>query len=333
MRFYNIEYLWILLIIPALIAILIASAYLRRKSSDRIGVPKTLNRILSLVNPTGRLLRSILFLASLLFIILALARPQYHGGIEKIELRGGRVIVALDVSLSMLAQDFQPNRIEKAKREIFNLLSLVKAQTLGLIVFSGEAFVLCPPTIDFSAFKMFLDISNVGMISDTGTNLEDAINKSANLLLEDAAAEKAIILFTDGESFGGDAIKAAEAAAKNGIRVFAVGVGSLNGRPIPDVYSNSLKKDDGGEIVISKLNSEYLNSLAKAGNGKYYAATPGESEINDLYSEIKGLKGQEKENKFRTIYDEKYHWFLLPGILLMGASFFMPARRVFNEGI
>jgi Ca-activated chloride channel family protein len=229
----------------------------------------------------------------------------------------------------MLAQDFQPNRLEKAKREIIDLVEMLQAQTLGLVVFAGEAFVQCPPTIDYSAFRLVLDVAGVGMISDTGTDIMDAIEKSAELLDDDSPVDKAIIIFTDGESFEGDAKKAASEAAKKGIKVYTVGVGSTKGRPVPDIKSGSesLKKNNDGEIIVSRLNLEELTAIASAGNGKFYRATPGSRELDDIYADIKGLQGEEKDTKFRTLYTEKYKWALLPGVVFITLSFLIPVAR------
>ena len=326
MRLFYPENLWALLILPAILIFVLLIRARRNKIIGALGKPSTISRLIHSVDSMPKVLSLVLFLTGLAFVIGSMARPQYPGGMEKIEARGGRIIVALDVSASMLAQDFQPDRLAKAKREITNLLDMLKAQTTGLIVFSGEAFILCPPTVDYSAFKMFLDIAEVGLISDTGTNIADAIEKATKLLLDDSNVDKAIVVFTDGESFEGDAIKASSDAAKNNIKIFTVGIGSQTGRPIPDLNSGALKKSDEGEIVISRLNSEQLTGIAENGNGKYFAATPGEREIEDLYSEIKGLRGDEREKKFRTLYDEKYRWFLIPGLLSIMASMFIPSR-------
>jgi Ca-activated chloride channel family protein len=254
--------------------------------------------------------------------------------VEKIETRGGKIVIALDLSLSMLVPDFQPNRLEKAKREIIDLVEMLKAQTLGLVIFAGEAFVQCPPTIDYSAFRLFLDVADVGMISDTGTNIEDAITESVKLLDDESPVDKAIVAFTDGESFEGNAKEAASEAAKKGIKVYTVGIGSTKGRPIPDIATGgeSLKKNKEGEIIVSSLNVEELSEIASAGKGKFYRATPGGKEVEDIFADIKGLQGEEKEKKFRTLYNEKYKWALLPGIIFISLSLLVPiSRRNMND--
>lgn len=329
MRFYAPIYLWFLIGIPVLAGLLLLHGRFRRSASRKIGNRETVSRLFGRVNSPARNASILLLMAGVAFIVLALARPQYPGGVEKIEARGGKVVVALDVSLSMLAQDFQPDRLEKAKREIVDLLDKLRAQTVGLVIFAGEAFVQCPPTIDYSAFRMFLDVASVGMISNTGTNLADAISVSTQLLDDSSPVDKAIIVFSDGESFEGDALKAAEEASKKGIKVYTVGVGSATGRPIPvaETSTGMLKKNRDGEIVISRLDAEALTMIAQKGNGKFFRATPGEGEIDDIYADIKGLKGEEKEQKFRTFYNEKYRWLLLPGIALIGLALFVPTSR------
>jgi len=328
MRFYSSGYLYLLLALPILLAMALLSGKIRRARSNKIGNPDTIERLLGRLHLANINLATIIFLTGMAFIIAAMARPQYPGGVERVEARGGKVVIALDISLSMLAQDFQPNRLEKAKREIIALVEKLKAQSMGLVVFAGEAFVQCPPTIDYSAFRLFLDVASVGMISDTGTDLADAINVSTVLLDDGSNVDKAIVIFTDGETFEGDPEKAASGAADKGIRVYTVGVGSHSGRPIPEMKGSSgLKKNSEGEIVISRLNEELLSRIAEKGNGKFYRATPGESELDDIYADIKGLKGEEKESKFRTIYAEKYRWFLLPGLALVAAASFIPISR------
>lgn len=329
MRFYDPDMLWLYAAVPVMLVLLFIRARVRFRAIKKIGDPATIMRLSGNVDHRARNLSFILLTLGIVFLIGALARPQYPGGVEKVETRGGKIVIALDVSLSMLAADFQPNRLEKAKREILDLIAKLKAQTAALVVFAGEAFVQCPPTVDYSAFRLFLDIADVGVISDTGTDLADAIDESVKLLDDGSLVDKAIIIFTDGETFEGDARKAASEAAKKDIRVFTVGVGSATGRPIP-VGSNGdggLKKDRQGQIVISRLNVEELTAIAEEGHGRFYRATPGEAELDDIYADIKRLKGEEKEKKYRILYDEKYRWLLWPAIAFVSASFFIPQRK------
>jgi Ca-activated chloride channel family protein len=329
MRFYQPEFLWFYLALPLFLVLFLIMARIRRRNLRKIGRLDTLGKLMGAGNGAARSFQMLLLVLGLVFAVAALARPQYPGGVEKIETTGGKIVIALDVSLSMLAEDFQPDRLSKAKREIIDLLDKLKAQSAGLVVFAGEAFVQCPPTVDYSAFRLFLDVAEVGIISDTGTDLADAIEVSRELLDDDSPVDKAIVIFTDGETFEGDARKEASEAARQGIKVYTVGVGSAVGRPIPESaeHGGKLKKDDEGELVISRLNVEELNDIARAGGGKFFKATPGEDEIDEIYADIKGLEGEEKEKKYRTLYNEKYKWLLLPGVAFLAVAFFMPSGR------
>ncbi len=329
MRFLQYRFFWLLLGGPLVILLILTMGKLRKRSKSKIGLPATIEKLTAVVNRKAVGISILSLIAGLCLVIAALARPQYPGGMEKVEATGGKIVIALDLSLSMLAEDFQPNRLAKARREIIDLLDKLKAQSTGLVVFAGEAFVQCPPTVDYSSFRMFLDVADVGMISDTGTDIADAIDVSLQLLDDDSPTDKAIVIFTDGESFEGDARGKASEARKRDIKVYTVGVGSTAGRPIPAGIDGKgqLKKDNSGEIVLSRLNIEELEAIARDGGGKFYQATPGEKEIDDIYADIKGLEGEEKEKKYRTLYDEKYKWLLLPGIILVAAAFFMPVGR------
>ncbi len=328
MRFYYHDYLALYLAIPVIAILLFALARYRRKITGKLGDLNTVKRLLMSVNNRSAAAAGILWFAGVVFVIGALARPQYPGGVEKVEVTGGKIVVALDVSLSMLAPDFQPTRLDKAKRQIIDLLDKLKAQTVGLVIFAGEAFVQCPPTSDYSAFRMFLDVAEVGMISDTGTDLADAINKAAELLDDTSPVDKAVIVFTDGETFEGNAKNAASEAYKKGIKVYTVGVGSTSGRPLPDDSSGGgLKKNRDGEIIISRLNEDELTDVAADGGGKFYRSTPGNTELDNIFADVKGLQGEEKETRFKVLYAEKYKWLLLPGIALLSLACFIPQDR------
>jgi Ca-activated chloride channel family protein len=263
-------------------------------------------------------------------MILALARPQYGSELIKIKSTGTEVIIALDASLSMLAGDFYPNRIDKAKREILTLVDNLPGESVGLIIFTGQAFVQCPLTIDTGALKMFLDVVRVGIISDTGTNLERAIEKAVESFTPDTQADKVLVIFTDGESQEGDALTVAE-KYKDDFRIFTVGVGTAQGEPIPmrapDGSVEGYKKSEDGQTVISKLNESLLQEIAETSGGSYYRATPGEQELKTIIQKIKRMEKGETEGNYRRLYDEKFQYFLVPGIILMGLALFIRERK------
>jgi Ca-activated chloride channel family protein len=330
LRFLNQNALYILLAIPLLVALYVIGSWLIKKRLARLGGLKISDLVESGLSFSRRRLKYMLSLLGLAFMILALARPQYGSELVKVKTTGSQVMIALDVSLSMLAGDFYPNRIEKAKREIISLVEKLPGENIGLIAFTGQAFVQCPLTVDQGAFRMFLDVVNVGLISDTGTDIEKAIERAAESFPAESQADKVLIIFTDGEDQQGDAVAAAK-KYKDQFRIFTVGVGTPKGEPIPmrsqDGSVDGYKKDESEQLVISKLNQELLAEVASTSNGVSYLATPGEEEIKSLVSDIKGLKKGKSEGSFRRIYKEEYQYFLIPGIIFMALGMCIGERK------
>ena len=330
MRFLNANMLYLLLFIPALVIIFVAGSSLVKSRLRKLGGSQIDRLAQRAVSGGRRRLRFILIMISLTLMIFALARPQYGSELIKIKSTGTEVMIALDASLSMMAGDFYPNRLAKAKREISSLVDNLPGESVGLVIFTGEAFVQCPMTIDHSAFRMFLDLVNVGIISDTGTDIEKAIDKAAAAFSEQTKADKVLVIFTDGESQEGDAAEAAK-KYEGQFRIFTVGVGTAQGEPIPvraeDGTIDGYKKDQDGQTVISKLNEQLLQEIASATDGASYRATPGEQELKSIIQKIKHMDKGETEGNFRRLYEEKYQYFLIPGILFFAAALFIGERK------
>jgi Ca-activated chloride channel homolog len=330
MRFLNQNVLYLLLAIPLFVGLYLFGSQLIKKRLSRLGGRQIVELVETNLSSSKRRLKYMLSLIGVAFMIVALSRPQYGSELVKVKTTGSQVMIALDVSLSMLAGDFYPNRIDKAKREIISLVEKLPGENIGLIAFTGQAFVQCPLTVDQGAYRMFLDVVNVGMISDMGTNIENAIEKAAESFPPESQADKVLIIFTDGEEQQGDGVAAAK-KYKDNFRIFTVGVGTPKGEPIPmrnpDGSVEGYKKDESGQLVISKLNQDLLASIASTSNGVSYLATPGEEEIKSLISEIRGLKKGENEGSFRRIYKEEYQYFLIPGILFMALGMLIGERK------
>ncbi len=329
MRFVNENALYLLLTLPIFAFIFLLGGGIVRRKLKLLGGSAIAGLVGAGRSEARRMMRNLLFLFGLGLLILALARPQYGSELVKIKTSGSHVMVALDVSLSMLAADFYPNRLEKARREILALLDKLPAENFGLIAFSGQAFVQCPLTADHSAVKMFLNIIKVGIISDTGTNIEKAIETAAGCFPADDA-DKVLVIFTDGENQDGDAVGAAR-KYKDDFRIFTIGVGTSKGEPIPirnaDGSIADYKKDSSGQLVLSKLNQQLLADIAETASGSTYIATPGEHEIDELADRIRGFKKGETEGTFKRIYNEVYQYFLIPGLFMMVAAMFIGERR------
>jgi len=330
MRFLNQDILYLLLLAPLFVIIFIIGTKLVKNRLARLGGIQINRMVKKSFSGRRRRLKFILILISLILMVTALARPQYGSELIKIKSTGTEVMIALDVSLSMLAGDFYPTRIDKAKRQIITLVENLPGESIGLVAFSGQAFVQCPLTVDHGAFRMFLDVVKVGIISDTGTDIEKAIEKAAESFSPESPADKVMVIFTDGETHAGDPVAAAE-KYRDQFRIFTVGVGTAQGEPIPmmapDGSIDGYKKNENDETVVSKLNEQLLKEVALASGGSAYRSTPGEQELKSIVKKIKKMEKGETEGNFRRLYDEKYQYFLIPSIIFMAMAMFISERR------
>jgi Ca-activated chloride channel family protein len=244
---------------------------------------------------------------------------------------GVDIVIALDCSHSMLAQDFKPSRLEKAKQEMNGLISRMRGDRVGLVAFAGVAFIQCPLTLDYSAAGMFLDIMDENLIPRPGTAVGDAIRTSIAAFNQKERKYKVLILLTDGEDHGSDPLKAAEEAAAEGIRIYTIGIGSVQGEPVPVKNKRGMvtgyKKDREGSVVVSKLDQTTLQKIALTTGGKYYHATSGEMELEKIYSEISKMEKKELEGKLMTQYEDRYQIFIFLAIVCLTIEFLLSERR------
>ena len=272
-----------------------------------------------------------LMLLGVFFLLFSLARPQLGTKLTLMKREGVDIIIAMDVSLSMLAEDIKPNRLEKAKQEINGLISRMKGDRVGLVAFAGVPFVQCPLTLDYSAAKMFLDIIDVNLIPQPGTALGDAVRASIKAFNQKERKYKVLILLTDGEDHDSDPLGAAEEASKEGIRIYTIGIGSVQGEPIP-IKDNrgqvtGFKKDKEGSVIVSRLDEVTLQKIALTTGGKYYHATSGEMELDKIYDEISKMEKKELEGKLLTQYEDRYQYFLLLSVVFLTIEFLLSERR------
>ena len=268
MRFANPEYLYLLILLPVMIMLFVYSNYRRKKNLNRYGDPQ----LLKMLMPATAVLRNRIsfwftFFA-LALIVVVLARPQFGAKKETVTTRGVEVVVALDISNSMLADDIYPNRLEKAKRLIKRLAEQLKGNKMALVVFAGDAYVQLPITDDFISIEMFLESISTNLVSRQGTDIGAAINMASRCFTPNEKIGKAIVLITDGENHEGGAEEAALKASENGYKVFILGIGTAKGGRIPTGGGNFLRDRD-GQVVVTKLNEEMAMNIAKAGNGLY----------------------------------------------------------------
>jgi len=275
--------------------------------------------------------KALLLLLGLAFVCVALARLQFGTHLEMLKRQGLDIIVALDVSNSMLAADYKPNRLEKAKQEVRSIITRLRGDRIGLVVFAGEAYVQCPLTLDYAAAEMLLSIMDQNTVSIQGTSIVSAIEAAQRAFTKEEKKHKVLLLLTDGENHEGDPVEAASAARRDGIKIYTVGIGSPSGEPIPVLNRKGeqvgFKKDPAGEVIVTKLDEATLQKIALETGGKYYHATAGELELDRIFDEISKLEKKELEGTLVTRYDDRFQWPLLLAIMLVVGEFFLSERR------
>jgi Ca-activated chloride channel family protein len=317
-----------LFLLAILLALLIRQ---KRVLVARLGAPELIAKLSAAVNRRGRRWRLALWFLALAFLIVALARPRWGSQVEYVERQGVEIMVVLDISESMLAEDLKPNRLERAKLEINELMDRLEGNELGLVLFSGAAFVQFPLTSDFNTARMFLEAANPGIISKPGTAVAEAINIAKTGFNQERATQKVIILLTDGEDHEGDVFAAAEEAANESILIYAIGFGSSDGEPIPQ-YGGlgelvGYKKDRNGEVVLTRLDETTLQQLAFMTNGRYYRAAADGREVGFLASAINKLQTTELEGRFETRRVERFQWFVAMAIACLVIGELIPDRK------
>lgn len=275
--------------------------------------------------------KALLLLLGLTLVVVTLARLQFGTHMEMLKREGIDVMVALDVSNSMLAQDMKPNRLEKAKQELRSIIDRLKGDRIGLIAFAGEAFVQCPLTLDYGAARMLLGAMDNSSVSIQGTSIKSALNVAVTSFEQQEKKHKVLLLLTDGEDLEGGAEEAADEASKAGIKIYTVGIGNPNGEPIPvlDRSGNQVgfKKDESGQVIISRLDEMTLQKIALATGGKYYNASAGEIELDRIFDDIGKMEKKELEGTLVTRYDDRYQWPLLLALLCIVGEFFVSERK------
>ncbi len=297
---------------------------------QRFGHLEIIKRIMPGFNRKRLIWKSVFFILSYAFFVIALADPQIGTKLEEVKREGVDIIIALDVSNSMLAEDIKPNRLEKAKHEIANFISILRGDRIGLVAFAGMAHLVCPLTLDYGAAKLFLQMMDTDLIPVQGTALSDAIKTALKAFNQKERKHKVLILITDGEDHEGDPVKVAEEAAKEGIVIYTIGIGSPQGVPIPvyDQFGNSLgfKKDRNGNVVTTKLDIKTLQKVAFITNGKYYIATSGQSELKKIYEEINKMEKKELSARKFSQYEDRFQIFVALGLFFLLLEFFLPVR-------
>ncbi len=307
-NFANGQYLLLLFLIPLFFVIQAVVLRFRRRRLRKFGDEELVKNLMPSYSKARIWVRLTLFSIGFFFFAIGLSRPQIGAKLKEHETKGAEIMIVLDVSNSMLAEDYSPNRLDRAKLAISRLVDKLRDDRIGLIVFAGNSFVQLPITTDYVSAKMFLNSITTESVPVQGTAIGEAVNTAVRSFSAQSEKSRAIIVITDGENHEDDPVAAAKQAAELGIRVFAIGVGSPEGKPIP--MNGELLKDKNGDIVVTRLDESVLQEVAKAGNGVYVRAGNSEFGLNPIIDDIKKMDDEKYNSIVFEEYDEQFMYFL-----------------------
>lgn len=329
-QFAHTEYLYALIILPILGLVFLIALAQKRKAIKEFGDAELVKGLAPEMSKAKPWLKFILAETALMLIIIGLAGPQFGTKLKEVKREGIELVIALDVSNSMLAEDIAPSRLENAKRAISKLVDRLHNDKIALIVFAGDAFVQLPMTADYSAVKMFLTTISPKLVSNQGTAIGAAIDLGMKSFTPGDEKNKALIIITDGENHEDNALEMANAASEAGIIVHTIGMGLSKGAPIP-VYNSFGQKDyrtdQQGNVVISKLDETMLKKLAVSGGGEYIRANNTKTGLNALFDKLNKMEKTEMDAKVYSEYEEQYQYFIGFGLLLLLIEFFIMFKK------
>ena len=323
--FFHPDFLLLLLLVPLIPALYGVSRALRKRRIASLGDPEAVRALMPSWSGAKGWWKTVLFSLGFAFFILGLARPQMGAKLSERKIKGAEIMICLDVSNSMLAQDYSPSRLERAKLSISRLVDKLEGDRIGLIVFAGTSFVQLPVTADYVSAKMFLSAVGPGSIPVQGTDLEDAIHTAAKSFSAQGEKSRAIIIISDGENHDGNPVEAARDASKNGIKVYTIGVGSLKGQPIP--WEGGFLKDKDGNMVVTRLDDATLKAVARAGDGAYIHASESEFGLNPIIDDIRKMEDESFSSVVYEEYEEQFMYFFAAALFFFILEALIGERR------
>ena len=331
LRYEHIEYLNLLFGVPILVIVLLLYNRWRKKSLTLFGDSKLVKELMHSFSKRRTQIKNILTILIFILLIIGIANPQVGTKMEEVKREGVDLMIAIDLSNSMMAEDIKPNRLERAKQAISRLIDKLEGDRIGLIVFAGEAYVQLPITTDYSAAKLFLSTVNTNIVPTQGTEIAKAIDLSIQSFDMENAQNKAIIIITDGESHDEKAIESADKANELGIFVHTLGMGLSKGGPIPiyNKYGNrtGYRKDKEGNTVVSKLNENLLMQIANTGKGTYVRANNSKAGLSSLFAEINKMEKKEIGTMIFTEYKDRFQLFIGLALLLLITDLILLGRK------
>lgn len=331
MAFANPLYLTLIpFVVAALVLAMIWSESRRRRALARLGNPDLVRRLMGDASRSGRWLQRALWIVASVLLLIALARPQWGEETRTVERKGLQVVVAMDVSTSMLATDVKPNRLERARLEIGELMQQLQGDEVALVLFSGSSFIQFPLTSDYATARTFLQGAGPASISRPGTDVGDALRTAQSAFDENSDSQRVVVLITDGEAHDASATQAAQQLADDGVMIYTIGFGSPEGAPVPqfDAAGNlaGAKIDENGEPVISHLDEATLKEIARIGGGQYYHAATGTPVVPELVEQLSTLKRGTLGDRSDVKHIERYQIFLALAMVTLVISMLVPER-------
>ena len=329
-RFAHPEYLYALIIIPVILLSFLLMQDWKKRVRRKIGEQVLMDKLSSGFSTSKPILKIVLALLGLTFLIIACANPQLGTRLEEVKREGVDIIIALDVSNSMKAEDIRPNRLERSKQAISRLIDKLQNDRIGMIVFAGKAYVQLPITTDYAAAKLFLSTIETDLVPTQGTCIGCAIDLAEESFVGNENKHKALVIITDGENHEEDAVESAKKANEKGIIIHTIGMGSIDGAPIP-LYSNGrqidFQKDNNGSTVITKLESLTLQQIAAEGKGVFVRATNSDDGLSTILGQINKMEKKSFGTKQFTGFEDRFQYFLAAGLFLLLLEFSISERR------
>lgn len=316
----EISFIYLGLVIPILFLVYLIFRRWQKKSISKYFDINTINFLSPEISKSKPLLKFIIISIALLMLVISLVNPKIGTELKTVKREGVDIVFAIDVSKSMLAEDIAPNRIIKSKRIVSELLNNLGSDRVGIIAYASTAIPVLPITTDFSSARMFLESLNTDMLSSQGTSIAEAINLSKNYFNDENQTNRVLCVISDGEDHENQNNNLSDIAKESGITIISIGVGSTNGAPIPIKENNivkSYKKDEKGEVVITKLNKNILNDMATQTGGIYFKGDNTSLVVNSIVDELKEMDKQEFESKQFVSFKDQFQWFLFAGLFLI----------------
>ncbi len=328
-RFANPDFLYLLLLLPALVLLWVFNNIRRKRAFKRLGEQKLVRKLVPELSGIRPGLKFFLVLLTITAVIIIMARPQFGSRLEEVKKQGVEIIIALDVSNSMLARDIQPDRLTRAKQALTRLIDNLENDKIGLIVFAGDAYTQIPITTDYISAKMFLSAISPAMVPKQGTAIGAAIDLGIRSFSPGEGKSKAMIIITDGENHEDDPVNKAADAAEAGIVIHTIGIGSSEGVPIPVMSGGKLDylKDADGNSVITRLDEDILKKIAVTAQGSYVRASTSNIGLDEIYGKIRKMKTQEMESTVYTEYNDQFQIFAVIAIFLLVVEFLIMDRK------